>query len=122
MSLRRTQKESIKASKGRGRGRGKGGGRGKKSRKGSAEPKAKSKAKAVKQGPSCSSQKGNAKPKAKAQAKARGKAGKPKAPPGVNLPEGQRLGCPTCRWSQGGCHICRRPGHKCRTPRPDWAN
>ena len=26
------------------------------------------------------------------------------------------LGCPTCRFSKGGCHICRRPGYKPRGP------
>ena len=32
--------------------------------------------------------------------------------------EGRALGCPTCCWSRGGCHICRRPGYRPRKPRP----
>jgi hypothetical protein len=27
------------------------------------------------------------------------------------------LGCPTCRGSKKGCHICRRPGYRPRGPR-----
>ena len=106
MKLRTKQKDAVKAAKGR--GRGKGGGRGcknngKNNGNGGGRGRGKGKA-ATTMNPS-----GGSKPRKSGAAKAKSEAPN----------ENPRLGCPTCRWSQGGCHICRRPGYKCRTPRPE---
>ena len=64
-----------------------------------------------------------AKPKTKAQAPAtpaknQKRKGRQPYSPRMNG-EGLPLGCPTCRWAPRGCHICRKPGYKPRTARPN---
>ena len=51
----------------------------------------------------------------------------PRSPPRADMPQpddappertpDRPLGCPTCRGSKKGCHICRRPGYRPRGPR-----
>ena len=109
--LRTKKKKEIQDAKGHGRGKAikkqpaakNGKGKGSKAREPKASPKRKSKA-----------------------AKDPKKAATPKramksVPVGCD-DEPRQLGCPTCRWSKGGCHICRRPGYKSRKPRPSTAD
>ena len=92
--FRTTAKAVLKKGKGRGKGK-KAVAKKPASRKGAA---GKGKGKASKTGP-------------KAKSKTAKKA--------VKEPrDDQVLGCPTCRYSPKGCHICRRPGYKPRRPRP----
>ena len=88
--LRASKKAEIAERKGKGKGRG-----------GSKGAKAKAKAK--------SKTKSNVKVK-----QTRVQAAAPEALKADDEP--RKLGCPTCRWSAGGCHICRRPGYKPRGP------
>ena len=76
--------------------------------------KAKAKAEA---GPKGAKAKAKAKSKTKSNLKVKQTRVQAAAPEALKADdEPRKLGCPTCRWSAGGCHICRRPGYKPRGP------
>ena len=99
--LRKTAKELVKAAKGKGRGKSK-----KKVGDESTKPKR---------------GKGGAVPKAAPKLSAKTKVPKlcgGSDGAGLKLPKaGRKLGCPTCRFSAKGCHICRKPTYTPRGPR-----
>ena len=121
-NFRSQRKAEIKAAKGKGKGSGK------KSKKGEASGSSKS----PENDPEIKPRPAVAKPKVKATAKAKAKAkaskecatpakkprGRQPFSPRMNA-AGEPLGCPTCRWAPRGCLICRKPGYKPRSVRPN---